>query len=129
MDIREFDEQLNTIKAFHTYLSEVIDKGYSNNPNIVKLITKTINEYIENMSDAENDNQDNEEIEETESEKESEDESEDESEEEMELKKKIQLKINKFMSSNNDLSKIYLYQKDKKYITEMNEFINNSFLY
>jgi hypothetical protein len=124
MDIREFDEQLNTIKAFHTYLSEVIDKGYSNNPNIVKLITKTINEYIENMSDAEKDAEDAEDSEETESEKESEDE-----DEEMELKKKIQLKIDKFMSSNNDLSKIYLYQTDKKYITEMNEFINNSFLY
>jgi Sec-independent protein translocase protein TatA len=117
MDIREFDEQLNTIKAFHTYLSEVIDKGYNNNPNIVKLIVKTINEYIENMSDVENDNQDNEETE------------EEEENEDMEFEKKIQLKIDKFMSSNNDLSKIYLYQKEKKYITEMNEFINNSFIY
>jgi hypothetical protein len=128
MDIREFDEQLNTIKAFHTYLSEVIDKGYSNNPNIVKLITKTINEYIENMSDAEKDAEDAEDVEDSE-ETESEKDSEEESEEEMELEKKIQLKIDKFMSSNNDLSKIYLYQKDKKYITEMNEFINNSFIY
>jgi hypothetical protein len=117
MNIHEFDEQLNTIKAFHTYLSEVIDKGYNNNQEIIKLIVKNINEYIEQMTDLEN-GKDND----TEEEEEEEDEA-------TQLENKLKLKIEKFLKSNVDLSKIYLYRKDNKYIDELNNFVCNSYLY
>ncbi len=124
MDIYELDEQLNTIKAFHTYLSEVIEKGYNNNPKIIKLIVNTINEYIEKIADKSDESSDSDES--TES---TESEELNEYDEDLGLKDKIQLKIDKFMNTETDLSKIYLYKKNKKYITEMNDFINNSFFY
>ena len=111
MDNHDFDEDLNTIKAFHTFLTEIINKGYTNDIDIIKKIVKHINNYIDDDTEknTESDNSDDE-------------------NENNELKNKIQQKIDKFMESNNDLSKIYLYKK-YNYINNMNEFINSTYGY
>ena len=129
MDIHEFDEQLNTIKAFHSYLSDIIDKGYNNNQDIIKLIAKNINEYIEQMEELEAEqNESEKDSDETESDENESDETESEDDNTI-VKQKIQSKMDKFLNTETDLSKIYLYQKDNKYISELNEFINNSYFY
>lgn len=141
MDIHEIDEHLETIKAYHTFLGEILEKGYNNNIDVIKSIVKNINHYIKTMmksndSDNHSDNNsdhyydynDTEDEKEEETEEE-EEETEEEEEEEDNIKEKIELRIKHFMSMPTDLSKIYLYQKDKKYITEMNQYINNSFVY
>ena len=119
METAELDENLNTIKAFHTFLTDIIYKGYNNEPEIIKLIVKHINNYVKDTTEDETED-------ETEEEEEEEEEEEDE---ETLLKQKIQSKIDKFLNSYNDLSKIYLYQKDNKYILELNNFIKSSLLY
>jgi hypothetical protein len=111
MESHDFDEGLETIKAFHTFLTEIIDKGYNNDKDIIKKIVKHINNFIDDNTESNNN---------------SDTESEDEEET---LKTKIQEKINKFMISGNDLSKIYLYKKSNNFINNMNEFINNTFKY
>ncbi len=40
-----YDEKLSTIKAFHTYLSEVINKGYNNSYVTLSYIVKHINNF------------------------------------------------------------------------------------
>jgi hypothetical protein len=110
-DSHDFDEDLETIKAFHTFLTEIIDNGYNNDKDIIKKIAKYINKYIDDDTESSSTKSDS---------------SEDENEE---LNNKIQNKIDKFMMSNNDLSKIYLYKKNNIFISTMNEFINNTFKY
>ncbi len=113
MDIIEFDKCLDTIKAFYSFLSDIIDKGYNNDINMLKLISKYINDYIDD-----NDNNDNDE------------ESEKDEEEEESVEDKIQKKIDKFLKSENDLSKIYLYKKyNEQLIINMNKFIESSLIY
>jgi hypothetical protein len=108
MESHDFDEDLNTIKAFHTFLTDIIEKGYNNKKDTIKKIVKHINNYIDDETDNDDD--------------------EDEDETKL-LNQKIQQKIDKFMESNNDLSKIYLYKKHNNYINNMNIFINNTFIY
>ena len=120
METFELDEQLNTIKAFHTFLTEIIDKGYNNDPNLIKLVSKHINNYVNKL---------NNETEDEEDEEEEDDKEEDNKEAKILLEQKIQLKVDKFMKHSNDLSKIYLYQKDTKYIIEMNNYMNSLLLY
>jgi len=107
------DEQLDTIKAFHAFLTDIIDKGYNNNPDVIKSVVILINQYIQDISKP----------------KDEETEEESEEDENTKFKEKIEAKINKFLKSNDHLSKIYLYQKDNKYIDEMNIFINKLFEY
>ena len=41
-----YDEKLTTIKAFHSYLGDVIDKGYNNDTYTLLLIVKHINNFV-----------------------------------------------------------------------------------
>ena len=116
MDIELIDNNLNTIKAFHEFLSDIIDKGYNNDVDLLKLIVKHINLYVKDITednDEDNNNNDN---------------NEDEDETTL-LKNKIQSKIDKFMKNENHLSKIFLYKQDNKYIINMNQFIDKSYIY
>ncbi len=118
METHYMDEQLETIKAFHSFLGDIIDKGYNNNPEVIKSVVNVINQYIKNITEPDK------------SKDESDEETEEEKKDELtQLKEKIQTKINKFLKSNDYLSKIYLYQKDNKYINELNNFVNKLYEY
>ena len=112
MDSHYIDEQLDTIKAFHSFLSDIIDKGYDNNPEIIKSVVNVINQYIKNITQPEQ----------SEEYTESED-------EDKQLKEKIEAKIDKFLKSTDYLSKIYLYQKDNRYNDELKKIENNLYKY
>jgi len=133
MNTFELDEDLETIKAFHTFLTDILEKGYNNNILIIKSIVKNINNYIKTMitseNDSQNDSQNNSDNNESQNNSDDNQSDDDENEELIKLKEKIQLKINDFLSSPINLSKYYLYQKDKTYITKMNQYINKSFIY
>ncbi len=119
MESHYMDEQLDTIKAFHSFLGDIIDKGYNNNPEVIKSVVSVINQYIKKITEP------------SQSENNSEEETEEEEEEDeyKQLNEKIQAKIDKFLKSNDYLSKIYLYQKDSKYINELNNFVNKLYEY
>ena len=127
MDSHYIDEQLDTIKAFHSFLSDIIDKGYDNNPVIIKSVVNVINQYIKNITEPEQSDQSDETEQSDESEQSDEDtESEDE---DKQLKEKIKAKIDKFLKSTDYLSKIYLYQKDNRYNDELKKIENNLYKY
>lgn len=115
MDSHYIDEQLDTIKAFHSFLSDIIDKGYNNNPEIIKSVVNVINQYIKNITQPEQSDQTEEDT--------------DDEDEDKQLKEKIEAKINKFLKSTDYLSKIYLYQKDNRYNDELKKFENNLYKY
>jgi hypothetical protein len=118
MDSHYIDEQLDTIKAFHSFLSDIIDKGYDNNPVIIKSVVNVINQYIKNITEPEQSDESEQSEEDTESE-----------DEDKQLKEKIEVKIDKFLKSTNYLSKIYLYHKDNRYNDELKKFEKNLYKY
>jgi hypothetical protein len=44
-----YDEKLTIIKTFNTYLTDIIDKGYNNNYNILEYIVKHINNFQDEL--------------------------------------------------------------------------------
>ena len=148
-----YDEKLTTIKAFYTYLGEVLDKGYNNNYDTLMYIVKHINNYqndiieetsrntmiepafidneanmfnyeykLSSSSSSSSNNSNNN------SNNTTEDEDESEREAERLYKEKELQKIKKFFDGP-DLSKIYLYKKDNKFVRQMENFIKNAYKY
>ena len=105
---------------FHYRPFSLMEHNYNNDPNLIKLVSKHINNYVNKL---------NNETEDEEDEEDEDDKEEDNKEAKILLEQKIQLKVDKFMKHSNDLSKIYLYQKDTKYIIEMNNYMNSLLLY
>jgi hypothetical protein len=137
-----YDEKLTTIKAFHTYLGDVITKGYNNNYDTLSYIVKHINnfqdEIIEesarnepslnesnmfnyeyNLSSSSSSSSNNT--------TEDEDDNNETNIERLQKEKELQ-KIKKFLDGP-DLSKIYLYKKNNKFVIQMENFIKKSYLY
>ena len=120
------DANLEKINAFQEFLSEIVERGYNNDESLIKLIVKHIDNYMKEINENDNNNT----FEETNNSEETEEEEEEEEKDEDRLfKEKIQLKIDKFMKSNNDLSKIYLYKNNNFYKDELNQFIDKSYIY
>jgi hypothetical protein len=146
------DEKLTIIKAFHTYLGEIIDNGYNNDYETLLIITKHINNYQEDIinpssneentfnyeynlsssSSSSSAEEDNNSQTTTEDEEDNEDENINNTDSEIEaerLQKEKELnKIKKFFDGP-DLSKIYLYNKNNKFVKNMESFIKKSYLY
>ncbi len=158
MDSQDYyDDKLTTIKVFNTYLSSIIDKGYNNEIDILLLIVKHINNFIDEhielnktsilpkelipdepmfvdddiykkSSSSENIMMLS--VSESDSDAESETDSETDSEDNIKSYKEKELnKIKKFIENSDDLSKIYIYMKKNNKINKMKRFIKKSLEY
>lgn len=136
-----YDEKLTTIKAFHTYLGNIIDKGYNNDYDTLSYIVKKIeysarNNIIEKYVNEENmfnyeynlSSSSSSSSSSLSSNNTTEDEEENEEEIERLQKEKELQKIKKFFDGS-DLSKVYLYKKNNKFIKQMENFVKKSYLY
>ncbi len=152
-----YDEKLTTIKAFNSYLSSIINKGYNNDYETLLHIVKHINNFQDDIIEtgARNnidtsfmeldDNMFNDEpiyynnnsnlnfissssSSSSSSEETNEDEEDDEKLKQQHKEKELQ-KIKKFINESDDLSKIYLYKKNNNYIKQLEKFMNNSLIY
>ncbi len=151
MSIEEYNEELNKIKQFHSYLGRILDNGYMNDIDDLKNLTSQINNIstssnYEKYSDSadfidENDN-DNDfncitfipRNNNTLSESPSSSDTEDSEEDYKSPINKEQQKIDAFIKNSNDIflrsCNISLYKANGfDYINTMNKFIQNSFIY
>ena len=143
MDAQEYyDDKLTTLKAFNTYLSNIIDKGYNNDTDTLLLIVKHINNFVDEHTESNNesilpkellpDDTDNNTLyfsndsEKTNTDSELDTDSESDYED---IKNKELNKIKNFIENSDDLSKKYIYMKNNNYIKKMNRFITSSLVY
>lgn len=131
MDISHiYDQKLNTINQYHKFLTDIINKGYNNDLEILFLVDKHIQNFlIEGLDKSKKQQKIN--LLKSEENMDMLDETEDSSDEESYTSKsttenKINEQIKEFVNKYNDISKYYIYKNDKKYISDMNDFIKNS---
>ncbi len=143
MSIEEYNDELNKIKLFHTYLSNILADGYTNEIDDLKKLNNQINNI--NINSEYNDNNDF--IDENESDYDcipfirntnkyqssssssSSSDTEDEDDNTKNINKE-QLKVERFIKNSNDISNISLYKMNGfEYINIMKNFINKTFIY
>jgi hypothetical protein len=143
--IYEFDSKLATIKAYHTFLTEIIDKGYLNDISTVDNIIYYINMFYKStslnepdMSEIDSliltDNNYSANYSENHSTNHSVNHKDTTTEEESDNYDQPTVfndeeKIRLFMDNSNDLSSILLYNKKSKYINRMRKFVNSCYEY
>jgi hypothetical protein len=149
MDLSEvYDNKLTIISQYHEYLTDVIRKGYNNNIDMLILIDKHINNFLNeahklvedkkliidkpntqslNEPLDDNDNYNNSSSSDS---NDSDTDSNDSDTDNSEQNKKELNKIDNFIINSDDLSKIYIYNINNNiknnYINKMKKFINNN---
>ncbi len=122
--IHDFDNKLATIKAFHTFLSEIIDKGYLNDIKTISNIVDSIEMFYK--TETFDDNNDINSLILTDNNIKTESESESDIDNTKHVIYNDDEKVQQFMENYNDISSILLYNKKPKYINRMRRFINSS---
>ncbi len=144
MDLSEvYDNKLTIIKQYHDYLKDVIRKGYNNSIDMLILIDKHINNFLNEahklvedkkiIIDKPNTQSLDESLEDTYNDdtflySSSSDSDSDNDSKELEQNKRELNKIDNFINNSNDLSKLYIYNINNKnnYINKMKKFISNN---
>jgi hypothetical protein len=139
MDLSEvYDNKLTIISQYHEYLTDVVRKGYNNSIDMLILIDKHINNFLNEahklvedkkvIIDKPNTQSLNKPLDYNNSSS-SDSDSDTDDNDDTEQNKKELIKINKFINSSGDLSKLYIYNINNNYIKKMKKFIGNNNYY